>query len=168
MLSPLGISRVYSLTFGPLLKCHFLILILKCSLIPGFYFPVLFLSFALWAYFMFYLSCFYLFLPARVDTFWGQSFFSALFSIPRPWIIYAHAKLLQYCLTLVTPWTVARQATLSWDSPGKNSGVGCHSLLQAIFLTQGSNLCLLCLLHWHAGSLPLVPPGKPMIIYGTQ
>ena len=25
-----------------------------------------------------------------------------------------------------------------WDSPGKNTGVGCHSLLQGIFLTQGS------------------------------
>ena len=24
-----------------------------------------------------------------------------------------------------------------WDSPGKNTGVGCHSLLQGIFLTQG-------------------------------
>ena len=30
-----------------------------------------------------------------------------------------------------------------WDSPGKNSGVGCHFLLQGIFLTQGSNLGLL-------------------------
>ena len=30
-----------------------------------------------------------------------------------------------------------------WDSPGKNTGVGCHSLLQGIFLTQGSNLGLL-------------------------
>ena len=30
-----------------------------------------------------------------------------------------------------------------WSSPGKNTGVGCHSLLQEIFLTQGSNLCLL-------------------------
>ena len=29
-----------------------------------------------------------------------------------------------------------------WDSPGKNTGVGCHALLQGIFLTQGSNLCL--------------------------
>ena len=27
-----------------------------------------------------------------------------------------------------------------WDSPGKNTGVGCHALLQGIFLTQGSNL----------------------------
>ena len=29
-----------------------------------------------------------------------------------------------------------------WNSPGKNTGVGCHFLLQAIFLTQGSNLGL--------------------------
>ena len=29
--------------------------------------------------------------------------------------------------------------------PGKNTGVGCHSLLQGIFLTQGSNPCLLLL-----------------------
>ena len=26
-----------------------------------------------------------------------------------------------------------------WDSPGKNPGVGCHALLQGLFLTQGSN-----------------------------
>ena len=30
-----------------------------------------------------------------------------------------------------------------WDSPGKNTGAGCHSLLQEIFLTQGSNPGLL-------------------------
>ena len=24
-----------------------------------------------------------------------------------------------------------------WDSPGKNTGVGCHTLLQEIFMTQG-------------------------------
>ena len=29
-----------------------------------------------------------------------------------------------------------------WDSPGKNTGAGCHFLLQGIFPTQGSNLCL--------------------------
>ena len=39
--------------------------------------------------------------------------------------------------------------------------MGCHFLLQGIFPTQGSNPCLLCLLHWQAGSLPIVPPGKP-------
>ena len=30
-----------------------------------------------------------------------------------------------------------------WDSPGKNTAVGCHALVQVIFLTQGLNLCLL-------------------------
>ena len=39
--------------------------------------------------------------------------------------------------------------------------VGGHALLQGIFLNQGSNLDLLHLLHQQAGSLPLMPPGKP-------
>ena len=33
-----------------------------------------------------------------------------------------------------------------WDSPGKNTRVGCHALLQGIFPTQGLNPHL-CLLH---------------------
>ena len=44
-----------------------------------------------------------------------------------------------------------------WDSPGKNTGVGCHDPLQGICPTQGSNLHLL---HWQADSSPLVPPVK--------
>ena len=36
-------------------------------------------------------------------------------------------------------WTVARRLLCPWDSPGKNTGGGCHFLLQGIFLTQGSN-----------------------------
>ena len=48
-----------------------------------------------------------------------------------------------------------------WDSPGKIARIGCHFLLQGIILTQELNPRLLCLLHWEAGSLPLVPPGKP-------
>ena len=47
-----------------------------------------------------------------------------------------------------------------WDSPGKTTGLGCHALLQGIVSAQGWNLCLLHLLHWQAGSLPLAPPGK--------
>ena len=43
----------------------------------------------------------------------------------------------------------------SWDFPGKNTGVGCHCLLQGIFPTQGSNPSLLHLQHWQAYSLPL-------------
>ena len=42
-----------------------------------------------------------------------------------------------------------------WNSPGRNTGVGCHFLLQGIFPTQGSNSRLLHLLHWQAASLPL-------------
>ena len=37
----------------------------------------------------------------------------------------------------VIPWTVACQAPL--NVPGKNTGVGSHSLLQGIFPTQGLN-----------------------------
>ena len=51
-------------------------------------------------------------------------------------------------------WTVAHQPP--WVSPGKNTGVVCHALLQGIFL--GIELHLLYLLHWQEGSLPLVPP----------
>ena len=47
----------------------------------------------------------------------------------------------QLCPTLATPQTLACQAP--WDSLGKNTGVGCHFLLQGIFLTQESNPCLL-------------------------
>ena len=49
---------------------------------------------------------------------------------------------------IATSWTVAHQAHLSIDFPGKSTPVGCHFPLQAIFPTQGSNLCLLNLLHW--------------------
>ena len=47
------------------------------------------------------------------------------------------------------------------DSPGKNTGVGCHALLWGIFPAQGSNPSLLCLLHWQVGSLLLGQLGKP-------
>ena len=40
------------------------------------------------------------------------------------------------------PWTVAILLGPS-DSPGRSTGIGCHALLQGIFLTQGSNLSLM-------------------------
>ena len=56
----------------------------------------------------------------------------------------------------VTPWTVACQAPLSMGflCPGQDME---HFLLQGIFLTQGSNPCLL---HWQADSLPLSHQGS--------
>ena len=64
--------------------------------------------------------------------------------------------------SFVTLWTLAHEAPLSMGFPGKSTGVGCHSLLQAIFLTQRSNPRLL---HWQKDSLALSHVGSPFIIY---
>ena len=73
-----------------------------------------------------------------------------------------HAKLLQSCPILCNPQGLLPTRLLCpLDSPGKNTRVGCHFLLQGIFLIQGSNPCLLCPLLWQADSSPRVPPGKP-------
>ena len=47
--------------------------------------------------------------------------------------MFAAAKLLQSCPTLVRPhrWQPTR-LHYPWDSPGKNTGVGCHFLLQCM------------------------------------
>ena len=44
----------------------------------------------------------------------------------------AAAKSLQSCPTLCDPTDGSHQAPTSWDSPGKNTGVGCHFLLQCM------------------------------------
>ena len=44
-----------------------------------------------------------------------------------------------------------------WNFLGENTGVGCHSLLQGIFQTQGSNPGLL---HCRPDTLPSEPSGK--------
>ena len=78
----------------------------------------------------------------------------------------ACTKSLQSCPTLCNP--------LDYSPPGfsvhgfsrqEYTKVGCHALLQGIFLTQGSNPPLLCLLDWQVGSLSLTPPGKPINIH---
>ena len=48
------------------------------------------------------------------------------------------------CLTLCHPMDCRLQgSSLHVDSPGKNTGVGCHALLQGIFPVQELNQCLL-------------------------
>ena len=48
------------------------------------------------------------------------------------------------CLTLCDPMDSSLPGfSVQGDFPGKNTGVGCRALLQGIFLTQGSNPCLL-------------------------
>ena len=61
------------------------------------------------------------------------------------------------CLTLCDSMDCSPPGSCPWDSPSKNTGVGCHFLLQGIFSTQGSNLGLL----YCRQSLPSEPPGKP-------
>ena len=54
------------------------------------------------------------------------------------------AKSLQLCLILCDRMDCSLpRSSVNGDSPGKNTGMGCHALLQGIFQTQGSNLGLL-------------------------
>ena len=83
-------------------------------------------------------------------------------------MLYMHAKLPQSCPTLCD--------LMDCSLPGSSV----HGILQArilewiaisffkgIFLTQESNPCLLCLLHWQTDYLPLAPPGKPHLLYSS-
>ena len=76
-----------------------------------------------------------------------------IYSLELKITAYVRAKSLQSCLTLQTP-----RLLCPWNSPGKIIEVGCHFLLQGIFLTQGSNPCLL---HWQVYSLLLSHQGSP-------
>ena len=75
------------------------------------------------------------------------------------------AKLFLSCLTLCNPMDCSPPgSSVHGISPGKNTGVGCHFLLQGIFLTQGLSMRLLSLQHRQAGSLPLAPPREAHIL----
>ena len=67
--------------------------------------------------------------------------------------------------SFATARTVVPRLLYPWDFPGKNTGVGYHFLLQGIFPTQGSNLCLLL---WQEGSLPLSHQGSPATSDSSQ
>ena len=61
----------------------------------------------------------------------------------------------QLCLTVCNPWTVPHQAPLSMEFSRQEYWSSCHFLLQGIFLVQGWNSSLPCLLNCQAASLPL-------------
>ena len=76
----------------------------------------------------------------------------------------------RHCLCVLScVWLFAIFGTV--DSPGRNTRVGFHFLFQGIFITQGSNLNLLCLLHCrqiiyllsHQGS-----PGRHYVKWNKQ
>ena len=65
----------------------------------------------------------------------------------------------QWCLTLMWPHGLQPTRFLCpWDFPGKNTRVGCHFLLQGIFLTQELNPQPL---HWQAASFTTELPEEP-------
>jgi len=68
---------------------------------------------------------------------WFQTVYKAI--VIKTVCVLSHFSHLQL---FATPWTLACQAPLQWDSPGKNTGVGFQALLQEIFSTQGLNLSL--------------------------
>ena len=75
------------------------------------------------------------------------------------------AKSLQSCPTLCDPMDCS--PLCPWDSPGKNTGVGSHALLQGIFQTQGLNPHRMP--PALAGDyLPLLPPVKPLWVSQSQ
>ena len=53
--------------------------------------------------------------------------------------LWTKVKLLSRVQLFATPWTVAYRLLCPWNFPGKSVGVGCHCLLQGIFMTEGSN-----------------------------
>ena len=57
------------------------------------------------------------------------------------------------CPTLFNSMYYRLLGLCPWDSPGKNTGVGCHFLLQGIFPTQRLNLSVL---YWQTDYLPLI------------
>ena len=54
--------------------------------------------------------------------------------------LYAAAKSLQSCLTLWDPMDGSPPGSCPWDSPGKNTGVGCHFLLQCMKVKSESEV----------------------------
>ena len=87
--------------------------------------------------------------------------YSSLCSALGPWLCFTHSGV--YMLILCVCVCVCVRSVMSnslqpcglqharllcpCDISGKNTGMGCHFLLQGIFLTQRSNSRLLCLLH---------------------
>ena len=83
--------------------------------------------------------------------------------MPQASSVYARQVLVALsCLTLCNPIELQPfRLRCPWNSPDKNTGVGCHFLLWGIFLTQGSNPGLLyCrqILYQLRHHLPFGPP----------
>ena len=71
---------------------------------------------------------------------WGHGFIDGTVGVAA-----AAAKLLQSCPTLRPQRWQPTRLPHPWDFPGKNTGVGCHFLLQGMKVKSESEVAQLCL-----------------------
>ena len=93
-------------------------------------------------------------------TLWGPHLTDVLYSRKEKCNFYT-CMLSRFNCTwlLVIPCTVAHQASLSMGFSRQEYRRGCSCLPPRDLPNPGIKLCLLCLLHWQVGSLPLAPSG---------
>ena len=90
----------------------------------------------------------------RIPVFWVRADLLLLLSrFSRVWLC-------------VTPWTAAHQAPRPWDSPGKNTGVGCLCLLRCMKVKIESEVTQSCLTL--CDPVDGSPPGSPSLGFSRQ
>ena len=77
------------------------------------------------------------------------------------------AKSFQLWPTLRALWTIAHQAPLSMGFSWQKYWSWFPCPTPGDLPYQGTNLCLLCLLHWQVGSLPVAPLGNPFFAHSA-
>ena len=80
------------------------------------------------------------------------------------WTCVCECVCAQSCPTLCNPVDCSLPGSSVHGIFSASTKMCCHELLQGIFPNQGSNPCLLCLLHWMVGSLPLALLGSMLIL----
>ena len=147
----INFGEILSLLFQ-IFFCSFLS---SCSDIPILCTLLLLVFYSSWIFFFFLVSFFsFQFWRFLLRNPKAQRFF------PKLYLIYTVCLFsLLSCVQLLQPHGLYPTRLLCpWDFPGKNTGVGCHFLLQGIFPTQGSNPSLLHCSEFFTTQ----PPGKPL------
>ena len=75
------------------------------------------------------------------------------------------AQLLSRVQLFATPWDRSPPGSSVHDSPGKNTGAGCHFLLQGNLPDPGIKLATLGSSAMAGGFFTAEPPGKPHTIW---
>ena len=100
----------------------------------------------------------------EVITFWGAGKV-LYFDIVDAYMVLYESASCSVVSDSATPWTVARQAPLSMDFPGRNTGVGCHFLIQRNFPDSGIKSMSSVTSALPADFLPAEPSGKSGFIH---